>query len=86
MRESIQKGVLPLKYKELIFTILDSIDDEISGAKAHSVAAMNAGLSIQELVEAFAIVTLVKGINVMCKSGVEVIKEAEKHIKNDINT
>jgi alkylhydroperoxidase/carboxymuconolactone decarboxylase family protein YurZ len=80
MRESVQNGVLPEKYKELLFTILDSIDDEISGAKAHSLAAMKAGLSMQELVEAFTIVTLVKGINVMCKSGVKVIKEAEKYL------
>ena len=80
MRESVQNGILPEKYKELLFTILDSIDNELSGAKAHSLAAMKAGLSIQELVEAFTIVTLVKGINVMCKSGVEVIKVAEKYI------
>ncbi len=80
MRESIQSGVLPEKYRELLFTILDSIDDELSGAKAHCLAAMKAGLSIHELVEAFTIATLVKGINVMCKSGVEVIKEAEKFL------
>jgi alkylhydroperoxidase/carboxymuconolactone decarboxylase family protein YurZ len=85
MRESVQNGTLLLKYKELIFTILDSIDDELSGAKAHSIAAVKAGLSIQELVEAFVIVTLVKGINVMCKTGAEVIKEAEKHVKNNEN-
>ena len=60
--------------------ILDSIDNELSGAKAHSLAAMKAGLSIQELDEAFTIVTLVKGINFMCNSGDEVIKEAEKYI------
>jgi alkylhydroperoxidase/carboxymuconolactone decarboxylase family protein YurZ len=79
MRESVQSGVLPEKYRELLFTILDSIDDELSGAKAHAVAAIKAGLSMRELVEAYTTVTLVKGINVMCKSGVEVVKEAEKY-------
>ena len=33
MRESVQDGYLPNKTKELIFTILDSLDDEVSGAK-----------------------------------------------------
>lgn len=78
MRESIQNGHLPKKTSELIFTILDSLDDEVSGAKAHAVLAIEAGLTVEELVEAFVIVTLVKGINVLCKTGVEVIKSAEK--------
>ena len=30
-------GHLPNQYKELIFTILDSLDDEVSGAKAHAI-------------------------------------------------
>lgn len=78
MRESIENGHLPKKTRELIFTILDSLDDEVNGAKAHAVAAIEAGLTMEELVEAFMIVTVVKGINVLCKVGVEVIEEAEK--------
>jgi alkylhydroperoxidase/carboxymuconolactone decarboxylase family protein YurZ len=78
MRESVQNGHLPKKFSELIFTILDSIDNEASGAKAHAVAAIDAGLTMEELTEAFVIVTLVKGINVLCKTGAEVIKAAEK--------
>jgi alkylhydroperoxidase/carboxymuconolactone decarboxylase family protein YurZ len=81
MRESVQDGYLPDKTKELIFTILDSLDDEVSGAKAHAVAAVEAGLTMEELVEAFVIVTVVKGINVLCKSGVEAIKAAEVRYK-----
>jgi alkylhydroperoxidase/carboxymuconolactone decarboxylase family protein YurZ len=84
MRDSVNSGALPAKYRELIFTLLDSIDDELAGAKAHSIAALKAGLTPQEMVEAFTIVAMVKGINVMCKSGVEVIKEAENYLtKND---
>lgn len=78
MRESVQNGHLPKKTRELIFTILDSLDDEVSGAKAHAVAAIEAGLTMEELVEAFVIVTIVKGINVLCKAGTEAIKAAEK--------
>lgn len=85
MRESVQNGHLPKKTRELIFTILDSIDDEVSGAKAHAIAAIEAGLTMEELVEAFTIVTIVKGINVMCKTGVEAIKAAEEKYK-EINS
>lgn len=81
MRESIQNGHLPKKTRELIFTILDSLDDEVSGAKAHAVSAVEAGLTMEELVEAFLIVTIVKGINVLCKTGVEAIKSAEERLQ-----
>jgi alkylhydroperoxidase/carboxymuconolactone decarboxylase family protein YurZ len=81
MRESVQNGHLPQKTRELIFTILDSLDDEVSGAKAHAVAAIEAGLTMEELVEAFVIVTIVKGINILCKTGVEAIKAAEERYK-----
>lgn len=81
MRESVQNGHLPKKTRELIFTILDSLDDEVSGAKAHAVAAIEAGLTMEELVEAFVIVTIVKGINVLCKAGVEAIKAAEERLQ-----
>lgn len=86
MRESVQGGHLPDKYKELIFTLLDSMDDEASGAKAHAIAAVDAGLTIEELVEAFMIVTIVKGINVLCKTGVQAIEAAEEtyNEKNNI--
>ncbi|MFL0269262.1 carboxymuconolactone decarboxylase family protein [Candidatus Clostridium radicumherbarum] len=81
MRESIQNGHLPKKTRELIFTILDSLDDEVSGAKAHAVSAIESGLTMEELVEAFVIVTIVKGINVLCKAGVEAIKSAEERLQ-----
>lgn len=84
MRESIQNGHLSKKTRELIFTILDSLDDEVSGAKSHAVAAIEAGLTMEELVEAFVIVTIVKGINVLCKAGVEAIKAVENRF-NELN-
>lgn len=85
MRESVQEGHLPKKTRELIFAILDSLDDEVSGAKSHAVAAIEAGLTMEELVEAFVIVTIVKGINVLCKAGVEAIDAAEKRFE-EINS
>ncbi|NRT92045.1 alkylhydroperoxidase/carboxymuconolactone decarboxylase family protein YurZ [Clostridium beijerinckii] len=65
----------------MIFTILDSLDDEVSGAKAHAVAAVEAGLTMEELVEAYVIVTIVKGINVLCKTGTQAIKAAEERLE-----
>lgn len=84
MRKSVQNGKLPRKTVELIFTILDSLDDEVSGAKAHAVAAIEAGLTVVELVEAFNIVTIVKDINVLCKTGIDAIKAAEERC-NEMN-
>lgn len=81
MRQAVNDGALPKKTVELLFTILDSLDDETTGAKAHAVAAIDAGLTMQELVEAFNIVALVKGINVLCKSGSEAIEAAAQHAK-----
>lgn len=81
MRESVQNGALPKKTSELIFTILDSIDGETSGAKAHAVAAIEAGLTMGELAEAFVIVTIVKGINVLCTAGAEAMQAAEKRFQ-----
>lgn len=82
MRDSVQNGHLPAKTRELIFTILDSLDNEVSGAKAHAIAAVDAGLTMEELTEAFGIVTIVKGINVICKAGIEALKAAEDHINS----
>lgn len=85
MRESVQNGHLPPKTRELIFTILDSLDNEVSGAKAHAVSAIEAGLTMEELTEAFVIVTIVKGINVLCKAGVEAIRASEEKV-NELKT
>ncbi|XWX61977.1 carboxymuconolactone decarboxylase family protein [Desulfitobacterium sp. AusDCA] len=45
---------------------------------AHAAAAIDAGLTVEELVQAFKIVTIVKEINVLCKSGIDVRKAAEE--------
>ena len=78
MREAVRSGPLPKATSELIFCLLDSMDDEESGAKAHAVAAVEAGLTMEELTEAFLIVTVVKGINVLCKAGVKALQAAEE--------
>lgn len=36
---------------------------------------------MEELVEAYVIVTIVKGINVLCKTGTQAIKAAEERLE-----
>lgn len=78
MRDSVQNGKLPAATRELLFMVLDCLDDETSGAKAHAVAAVDAGFTMEQLTEAMTIVTIVKGINVFCKTGAEALKAAEE--------
>ncbi|CAB1246320.1 Carboxymuconolactone decarboxylase family protein [Ruminococcaceae bacterium BL-6] len=78
MREAAQTGPLPAKTRELIFMVLDSVDNEVSGARAHAAAAVEAGMTVEEITQTFVIVTIVKGINVLCMAGVEAIEAAEK--------
>jgi hypothetical protein len=39
-------GALPIKIKEMLFSILDSVTGEGNGAKAHAKAAIDAGLTM----------------------------------------
>lgn len=81
MRQAVANGSLPKKYREMLFCILDSLDNEVSGSKSHAVAAVEAGLEVKELVEAFLILTIVKGINTLYMSGVKAIEAAEERYK-----
>jgi len=74
-------GALPIKIKEMLFSILDSVTGEGNGAKAHAKAAIDAGLTMEELVEGFVIAIMVTGITTMCKAGVDAINAAEERFK-----
>ncbi|WP_411675850.1 carboxymuconolactone decarboxylase family protein [Caproicibacter sp.] len=78
MRDAVQNGALPAATREMLFSILDSIADEESGAKAHAAAAIRAGMTMEELTEAFLIVTIARGINVLCKTGTKALRSAEE--------
>lgn len=75
------RGALPRKIKEMLFTILDCVTGEVNGAKAHARAAVDAGLTTEELVEGLVIAVMVTGIPTMCKAGVDAIGAAEERIK-----
>ena len=86
MRKEVFKeppeGALPRKTKEMLFTILDCVTGEVNGAKAHARAAIDAGLTMEELVEGFIIAIITTGITTMCKAGVEAINAAEERLKH----
>jgi alkylhydroperoxidase/carboxymuconolactone decarboxylase family protein YurZ len=85
MRRAVMKeppqGALPKKTKEMLFSILDCVTGEADGARAHAKSAIDAGLTVEELVEGFAIAVMVTGMPTMCKGGVEAIQAAEERFK-----
>ncbi|ABE36468.1 putative carboxymuconolactone decarboxylase [Paraburkholderia xenovorans LB400] len=60
---------LPLKYKHLILVVLDAIRDEPIGIVNHTRAAMNAGLSVDELIEGILLGIIVYGMPAWGKTG-----------------
>jgi alkylhydroperoxidase/carboxymuconolactone decarboxylase family protein YurZ len=85
MRRAVMKeppqGALPKKTKEMLFSILDSVTGEADGARAHAKSAIDAGLTVEELAEGYAIAVMVTGITTMCKGGVGAIEAAEERLK-----
>ncbi len=85
MRKEVSKeppeGGLPKKMKDLIFTLLDVLSGDVNGAKAHARAAIDAGLTMKELVEAFVIAVMVTGIPTLCNLGVQAINAAEERLE-----
>lgn len=75
MREP-PEGALPLKFKELIFVLLDVVANNLPGAKNHLAAAMRAGLTSEELAEALIQVMMVHGIQTWGLSGHQVMDHA----------
>ena len=53
------------------------VTGEVNGAKAHAQAAIENGLTVNQLVEGFVIAVMVTGITTMCKAGVEAVKAAK---------
>jgi len=87
MRKSIMKeppeGALPIKINELIFVLLDCMAGNIEGAKNHTRAAVKAGLTTRELMEALIQVIMVTGIASWGMTGYKVIEFAEAISRED---
>ena len=72
------EGHLPLKYKHLLFVVMDALHDNQHGALLHTRAAIDAGLTLGELTEAMVIMLMLHGVNTWGKQGRYIIEYAEK--------
>lgn len=76
-------AALPRKFKEILFVAMDCTRGLIEGAKAHARAAVDAGATTQELVEALVIVILTTGapsVELVGKEAFKVALAREKEI------
>lgn len=74
MRDRGDGGALDLKTKELIFSLLDTLAGQTTGARNHAVAAMKLGLTLEELAEGLVQVLMVGGITTWNVTGAEVMR------------
>ncbi len=83
MRSSVMKdtkagGALPLKFKEILYVVLDSITNNTEGAIAHARAAINAGATTKELAEALILMAMLTGMPRFEVVGTKAFKAAEE--------
>lgn len=83
MRSSVMKGTreggaLPLKFKEILYVVLDSITYNAEGAIAHAKAAINAGATTRELAEALVLMAMLTGMPRLEVVGAKAFKAAEE--------
>ena len=69
------EGALDLKTKELIFTLLDTLQGDPKGATNHGRAAMKLGLTAAELAEGLVQVIMVGGISTWNLVGQHVMRD-----------
>ena len=69
-----EKGAhLPVKTKELLYTVLDIVTGNLDGAKNHAQAGVSAGMTSGELAEACMQVMHVCGVTTWGKTGYKVV-------------
>lgn len=68
-----QGGHLPVKTKELLYTVLDIVTGNLDGAKNHAQAGVKAGMTSGELAEACMQVMHVCGVTTWGKTGYKVV-------------
>lgn len=81
-RDQAAGGHLPLKTREMIYTLLDIVTGNLDGAKNHGHAAFVAGMTSGELAEGCMQVMHVCGVTTWGKTGykvVDYIAELERH-------
>lgn len=78
MKDSRAGGALPLKFKEILYVVLDSITYNTEGAVAHARAAINAGATTKELAEALILMAMLTGMPKFEVVGTKAFKAAEE--------
>lgn len=68
-----QGAHLPVKTKELLYTVLDIVTGNLEGAKNHAQAGVTAGMTTGELAEACMQVMHVCGVTTWGKTGYKVV-------------
>ncbi len=68
-----QGAHLPVKTKELLYTVLDIVTGNLDGAKNHAQAGVSAGMTSGELAEACMQVMHVCGVTTWGKTGYKVV-------------
>lgn len=72
-RKPEQGAHLPVKTKELLYTVLDIVTGNLDGAKNHAQAGVAAGMTSGELAEACMQVMHVCGVTTWGKTGYKVV-------------
>ena len=72
------EGHLPVASKELVFIVLDVVAGHVDGACAHAAAALAAGLSPAQIMEALEICILIHGHHTWARAGMAVMLHVER--------
>ncbi len=78
MKDTPKAGALPLKFKEILYVVLDSVTYNTEGAIAHARAAIKAGANTKELAEALIIMAILTGMPRLEVVGTKAFKAAEE--------
>ena len=78
MKDPPKEGALPLKFKEILYVVLDSVTYNTEGAIAHARAAIKAGANTKELAEALIIMAILTGMPRLEVVGTKAFRAAEE--------
>ena len=83
MRDRDKGGALDLKTKELVFTLLDTLLGQSTGAKNHAAAAIRHGLTLPELAEGLVQVIMAGGITTWNTTGADVMRHCAEIVHTE---
>ena len=78
MKDTKEGGALPLKFKEILYVVLDCVTYNTEGAIAHARAAIGEGATTKEIAEALVIMAMLTGMPRLEVVGTKAFKAAEE--------